>query len=78
MGSKVSTISAEYFWSYSSRQQDEQNYSFVQCLYGKLITGTDLIYHKSLVQEAMKLRLCHCVQGIHKGEVFGIYLPHAF
>ena len=42
------------FWSYSDRQE-EQNNRFVQCLYGKKFTGTRLINHNSLVQWATEL-----------------------
>ena len=40
---EVSAISGEWFWSYSDRQQEEQNNPFVQCLIWKKITGTCLI-----------------------------------
>ena len=47
---KVSAFFGKCFWSYSDRQQEEQNNRFVQCLYGKKFTGTGLINNTSRVQ----------------------------
>ena len=42
---KVSALSSKCFWSYSDRNQEEQNSRFVQCLYGEKTTGACLIDH---------------------------------
>ena len=54
---KVSAISGKWFWSYSDRQQEEQNNGSVLCLYRKKITGARLIDHNSRVQWGTELVL---------------------
>ena len=53
----VSALFGKSSWSYTDRQQEEQNNRFVQSLYRNKITGVCLIYHKSRVQWATELGL---------------------
>ena len=57
---KVSAFSGMYFWSYSDRQQEEQNNQFIQCLYIRKENYRHS-FNRSLLLSTMGYRIGTCV-----------------